>query len=99
MGVKSGVDVFVFSPTMVGVRVKVGVGTVGVNVGVSVGVFVNVGAAVEVGGVPKIDPQSWSKRRAAQQRSGEWKFFSCDDKSFYQVRKVHIHGESAMAFV
>ena len=53
MGVKSGVEVFVFNPTMVGVVVKVGVGTVGVIVGISVGVFVNVGAAVEVGGTPK----------------------------------------------
>jgi hypothetical protein len=38
---------------MVGVRVKVGVGAVGVKVGISVGVFVTVGVAVEVGGTPK----------------------------------------------
>jgi hypothetical protein len=43
---------------MVGVRVKVGVGAVGVLVGESVGVFVivKVGATVEVGGIPKNSP-------------------------------------------
>jgi hypothetical protein len=58
VGVKSGVEVFVFSPTKVGVVVKVGVGTVGVKVGASVGMFVivNVGTAVEVGGIPKNSP-------------------------------------------
>lgn len=55
VGVKSGVEVLVFSPTKVGVVVKVGVGTVGVKVGASVGMFVivNVGTAVGVDGIPK----------------------------------------------
>lgn len=55
VGVKSGVEVFVFSPTKVGVVVKVGVGTVGVKVGASVGTFVivNVGAVVGAGDNPK----------------------------------------------
>ena len=56
VGVKTGVEVFVFNPTKVGVEVKVGVGTVGVKVGAFVGVFVNVGAGVEVGGTPKNCP-------------------------------------------
>lgn len=54
MEVTSGVEVFGFNPINVGVEVKVGVGAVGVNVGESVGVFVNVGAAVGVGGAPRI---------------------------------------------
>jgi hypothetical protein len=38
------------------VKVKVDVGTVGVNVGLSVGVFVNVGEGMGVGGAPKNSP-------------------------------------------
>jgi hypothetical protein len=39
---------------MVGEAVNVGEGTVGVNVGARVGVFVNVGAGVNVGCLPRI---------------------------------------------
>ena len=55
VGVNSGVEVFVFCPTKVGVEVKVCVGVIGVKVGASVGVFVivNVGAIVAVDGIPK----------------------------------------------
>ena len=47
------VGVFMFNPTMVGVEVKVGEGTVGVEVGASVGVFV-AGGTGSVGCLPKI---------------------------------------------
>lgn len=54
VGVEAGVEVFLFCPTMVGVTVKVGEGTVGVSVGTSVAVFVKkVGTTVTVGGIPK----------------------------------------------
>ena len=54
VGLESGVAVFVFNPTMVGVVVKVGEGTVGVKVGAAVGVFVKGGVGVGAGGLPRI---------------------------------------------
>jgi len=48
VAVNSGEGVSVFSPTNVGVTVKVSVGVIGVNVGASVGMFVEAGNGVGV---------------------------------------------------
>jgi hypothetical protein len=73
VGVEFSVGVFVFKPTRVGVEVKVGEGTVGVEVGAAVGVLVAGGAGGTVGCCPKISftviEQAESRRTVKKNRA------------------------------
>ena len=87
---KSGMAVFVVSPIMVGVTVKVGEGTVGVKVGATVGVLATVGAdkGGGVGCPPKASAQAESRNRDSK---GNRIFFISKNLFKFQRARLKSH--------